>query len=148
MIPKIERLKFEIKFEIDKLTDAVDHFGLGEDGVNSDILFEFSSNPIDLRGNIATIDLDFNKVGFLLSKGKVLHLSVANSTDGFGVLLEHGKVAFDGLFALVGFPSLGCFGESLLLAAVPALVVSSSDFIGKMSGPDGLQMNIYKCLRL
>jgi hypothetical protein len=63
---------------------------------------------------------------------------VANSTNRFGVLFKHGKVAFDGFFTIFGFPSLAGFGESLLLAAVPALVVSTSDFIGKMSSPDGL----------
>jgi len=77
-------------------------------------------------------------VGLLLAKRKSLHLGVADGTDGLGVLLEHIQVTLDGFLAILGFPTLGGLGESLLFAGEPVFVESSSDLFGKMSSPDGL----------
>ena len=119
-------------------TNAIDHFVLGEDGVDSDFLFEVIFAPVDLVSDGTTIDLDFNKVGLLLTEGEALHLGVADSTDGDGVLLQQFQITVDGLLTIFGFPSLGRLGESLLLAGIPVLVESSLDFISKTGSPDGL----------
>jgi len=119
-------------------TDAIDHFGLGEDSVDGHVLLEVFLAPVDLLGDGATVDLDFHDVCLFLAEGESLHLRVADGTDGNGVLFEHGQVAVDGGLALVGLPALGGLGESLLLGRIPAAVESALDFIGKMGGPDGL----------
>jgi len=120
-------------------TDNVDHLGLGEDSVDGDLLFEVAGGPVDLLGDVfTTIDLDFDDVSLLLSKRKTLHLGVADSSNGLGVLLDHSDVSVDGLLAILRLPSLGSLGEGLLLGAVPASVESSSGLVGNVAGPDGL----------
>jgi len=120
-------------------TDNVDHLGLGEDSVDGDLLFEVAGGPVDLLGDVVTtIDLDFDDVSLLLSKRKTLHLGVADSSNGLGVLLDHSDVSVDGLLAILRLPSLGSLGEGLLLGAVPASVESSSGLVGNVAGPDGL----------
>jgi len=120
-------------------TDNVDHLGLREDSVDGDLLFEVAGGPVDLLGDVVTtIDLDFDDVSLLLSKGKTLHLGVADSSNGLGVLLDHSDVSVDGLLAILRLPSLGSLGEGLLLGAVPASVESSSGLVGNVAGPDGL----------
>ena len=67
-------------------TNGVDHLVLGEDGVDGDLLLEVVVAPLDLLGNGTTVDLDLDQVGLLLAEGESLHLSVADGTDGDGVL--------------------------------------------------------------
>lgn len=120
-------------------TNNVDHLGLGEDSVDGDLLFEVAGGPVDLLGDsVATVDLDFDDVSLLLSKRKTLHLGVADSSDGLGVLLDHSDVSVDGLLAILRLPSLGSLGEGLLLGVVPASVESSLGFVRDVVGPDGL----------
>jgi len=119
-------------------TNAIDHFVLGKDGVDSDFLFEVIFAPVDLVSDGTTIDLDFNEVGLLLTEGEALHLGVADGTDRDGVLLQQFQITVDRLLTIFGFPSLGRLGEGLLLAGIPVLVESSLDFISKTGSPDGL----------
>ena len=119
-------------------TNAINHFVLGEDGVDSNFLFEVILAPFDLVSDGTTIDLDFNEVGLLLTEGKTLHLGVADGTDRDGVLLQQFQITIDGFLSIFGFPLLGRLGESLLLAGIPVLVESSLDFISKTGSPDGL----------
>ena len=119
-------------------TNAINHFVLGEDGVDGNFLFEVILAPFDLVSDRTTIDLDFNEMGLLLTEGKTLHLGVADGTDRNGVLLQQFQITIDGLLTIFGFPLLGRLGEGLLLAGIPVLVESSLDFISKTGSPDGL----------
>jgi len=69
-------------------TDAIDHLVFGENSIDWDGIFEVISDPIDFIGDRTTIDLDFHKVGLLLSKGESRHLGMANGPDGDGMLLQ------------------------------------------------------------
>jgi len=119
-------------------TNGVDHLVLGEDGVDGDLLLEVVVAPLDLLGNGTTVDLDLDQVGLLLAEGESLHLSVADGTDGDGVLLEKSQVTVNGLLAILGLVLLGGLGESLLLGREPVLVESAADFVGETGSPDGL----------
>merc|ERR1719462_17002 len=103
-------------------TNAINHFVLGEDGVDGNFLFEVILAPFDLVSDGTTIDLDFNEMGLLLTEGKALHLGMADGTDRNGVLLQQFQITIDGL----------------LLAGIPVLVESSLDFISKTGSPNGL----------
>lgn len=107
---------------------------MGEDFINSDFLFEVLSGEVDLLGNGASVDLDFEDVSLLLSEVKEIELGVSDDSDDLAVFLDSIQLSSDGLFV---FPLLGILGEGLLLGVNPVLIESSLEFSGQVLGPDG-----------
>ena len=62
-------------------TNNVDHFVVVEDGSDSDFLFEVLVSEIDLVSNGASVNLDFEKVGLLLSQVQKVVLGVDEDSD-------------------------------------------------------------------
>jgi len=119
--------------------DDIDHLVLREDVLDGDCLLHESAGEVDLLGDRAAVQLNLVNVRLLLPFAKKLDLRVRNNADDSAVLLHLGEILLDLLLALLGGPLLGIFGESLLLRGVPVLVEASSDFLGEMLGPDGLE---------
>jgi hypothetical protein len=129
-------------------TDNVEHFVLLEDLADSDFLFELGLGEIDFFSDVlASVDLDFEDVGLLLSEVEVIELGVGDDSDDLArklaetppqvpVFLDSIQLSGDGLFI---FPLLGVLGESLLLGVNPVLVESSLEFSGQVLSPDGGQ---------
>jgi hypothetical protein len=113
----------------------VDHLVLLEERGNLNFLLKVLAGPVNLLGNVTTVDLDFHNVSLLLANLSLADLSVSNDADDRAVLLDTLKLTGDllGAFSVL----LGVLGESLLLGAVPVLVEAATDFIGKMLSPDG-----------
>lgn len=118
-------------------TDNVEHFVLLEDLADSDFLFELGLGEIDFFSDVlASVDLDFEDVGLLLSEVEVIELGVGDDSDDLAVFLDSIQLSGDGLFI---FPLLGVLGESLLLGVNPIFVESSLEFSGQVLSPDGGQ---------
>jgi len=81
--------------------DDVDHLVLSEDVVNVDLLLEQVEGIVDLVGDGATVDLDFEQVSLLGSKTQSTDLSVGNEADARAVLLDASEIAVNGLGALL-----------------------------------------------
>lgn len=104
--------------------DAVDHFILGEDILDRDLLLKMLTGKVNLVGNGATIELDLNDVGLLLSAPEKLLLSVADDSDDLTILLHLGKILLNLLLAKVILPLLAGLGECLLLRLRPVWEIS------------------------
>jgi hypothetical protein len=115
-------------------TDNINHFVLGEDGVDWDLLLEELSAEVNLIRDGSTVNLDFNNVGLLLTDLNLRDLSVHDGANDLAVLLGSGDLSSHLVVITV---SLGVLGESLLLGLVPALIESASAFIAQVLGPDG-----------
>jgi len=117
-------------------TEDIDHFVLVEDLGNSDFLFEVLSGEIDLLGDSTTVDLDFEDMSSLLSKVKLVQLSVDDDSDNLAVFLDSVEFSGDVLFIR---PFLGILGEGLLLGVHPVFIESSLELSAQMLSPDGGQ---------
>jgi len=117
-------------------TEDIDHFILVEDLGNSDFLFEVLSGEINLLGDSTTVDLDFEDMSSLLSKVKLVQLSVNDNSDNLGVFLDSVEFSGDVLFIR---PFLGILGEGLLLGVHPVFIESSLELSAQMLSPDGGQ---------
>lgn len=115
----------------------VQDLALGEDLGDLNLLFEQVLGEIDLSSDVTTVDLDLQKVGDLLSESQLSDLGVGKDAHNLAVLLDAVQLSLVLKRLLGGL--LGVLGESLLLGAVPVLVESALDLIGKMGGPDGGQ---------
>jgi len=113
----------------------INHFVLLEEGGDFDFLLEVLTGPVNLLGNVTTVDLDFHNVGLLLTNLGLADLGVGNDADNATVLLDTLEFTGDLLGALSVL--LSVLGEGLLLGAVPVLVEASTDLVGKMLSPDG-----------
>jgi len=113
----------------------INHFVLLEEGGDFDFLLEVLTGPVNLLGNVTTVDLDFHNVGLLLTNLGLADLGVGNDADNATVLLDTFEFTGDLLGAL-SVP-LSVLGEGLLLGAVPVLVEAATDLVGKMLSPDG-----------
>lgn len=115
--------------------DDINHLVLLEEGSNINFLLEVLTGPVNLLGNVATVNLDLHDVSLLLANLSLADLGVGNDADNAAVLLDTLKLAGDllGAFSVL----LGVLGESLLLGAVPVLVEAATDLVGKMFSPDG-----------
>lgn len=117
-------------------TDDIDHFVLVEDGVDLNFLFEVVVGKVNLLGDGATVDLDFEDVVLLLAElGEGLKLGGADSTDDGTVLLNSVQIHFEGLFLVVIL--LGVLGEGFLLGVHPVLVEATEGVLVEFLGPDG-----------
>ncbi len=95
-------------------SDAVDHLVLLEDGVDLHWLLEEAVAERNLVLGGAAVDLDFHKMGLLLSEGGFANLGVGENSDDGAVLLDALEFAGDG--GAFGFGVLlSVLGESLLL---------------------------------
>jgi len=116
-------------------TNDVDHFVITEDGSDSDFLFEVLVGEVDLLGDGASVDLDFEEVGLLLSQGQKVVLGVDKDSDNSAVFLDSVELEGDGFSTVLVFSRV--LGESLLLGVNPVLVESSLELVAEMLGPDG-----------
>ena len=73
----------------------------------------------------------------LLSQLDLSNLCVGKYTHDLAVLLDGGKISFDGRGVLDGL--LGVFGECLLLGSVPILVESALAIIIQVTSPYSLE---------
>jgi len=118
--------------------DSIDHLVVGEDLSDSNLLLELGLGPVNLGGNISTIDLDLHKVSLSLSELALLDLGGAENSDDLAVLSDSLDVSLNVLLgSLILGVSLGVSGESSLLGDVVVLVESSDDTSWKVLGPDG-----------
>lgn len=62
-------------------TNSVNTLILGEDLTDGDLLLELGEAPVDLLLNAATVNLDFDDVGLLLSEVKLLGLRCNDNAD-------------------------------------------------------------------
>jgi hypothetical protein len=108
-----------------------------EDRVNVEVLLEEVLGEVNLVGDGTSVDLDFAKVGHLLSQLDLADLGMGEHTHHTAVLLDAVQLKLD-VLGLLGV-LLGILGESLSLGAVPVLVESALDLIGQMLSPDGGQ---------
>jgi hypothetical protein len=121
-------------------TNSVDALVLLEDLTNGNLLFELAVGPVNLLGNITTVNLDFHDVGLGLAEVQLAVLGGANHTHDGSVLLDAGDVAVHGVLVGLGaLVSLGVLGEGLLLGVVPVLVEAAEHIFVEVLGPDGLE---------
>lgn len=92
---------------------------------------------VDLVGNAAAVHLDFHKVRFLLFEAGLADLGVGEDANDRAVLLNAFKLA-GSVGALALGVLFGILGESLLLAAVPALVESRREAGVRFSPQPGI----------
>lgn len=71
----------------------VNVFVVFKDLSNSDFLLELRLSPVDLLGNVSSVDLNLNNMSFLLSEVEEMDLSVSNNSDDSGVLLDSVKIS-------------------------------------------------------
>jgi len=119
--------------------DDVHHFILREDVLDRNSFLHQAAGKVDFFGNCTAIQLDLVDVGLLLTLTKELDLGVSDNADDSAIFLHLGEILFDLLFAILGRPFLGIFGEGLLFGGIPVLVKAASDLLGEMLGPDGLE---------
>jgi len=93
----------------------VDQFVLLEDGVNANLLLEKLGGEVNLSSNGATVDLDLENVGLLLTEVEDGDLGVGDNSDDLAVLLDAGQLAIDGGSLLLSSVVLGILGEGIFL---------------------------------
>jgi len=121
-------------------SNGVDHFVVLEDFSDSDLSLQLAFGPVNFLGDIASVDLDFDEVGFPLSEIELAHLGAGEDSDDLAVLLYSVDVSLDGgLRFVVLLPSLLILGEGLLLGSRPVLIESPLEVIGDFLSPDGGQ---------
>lgn len=116
----------------------VDLLTLGEDGVDVDLLLEELLGELNLLLNRATVDLDLQDVGLLLTEVELEDVSVGNDTDDLGVLLHGLDVISELSLTLSSGVLLGVAGEGLVLGTVPVLVHTTEELVIEMLGEDSL----------
>lgn len=118
--------------------NGINHVVLGEDSVDGHGALEELEAPVDLSGDVTTVDLDLGDVGLLLTKLDFLDVGVADQTNDAAVLLHASKLLLHVLVGLVSDASSVAV-EGLFLAAVPVLVEHTLDGLAQVLGPDGGQ---------
>jgi len=107
--------------------DGVDELVLVEDVVDWDFLFKEGFGEVDFGGGVASVDLDFHDVGFLLAEFDETSLSMCNDPDD-GAIFFHAIEFSVYCFSFVLSPFLCVLGECLSLTSVPIFVQSSQKF--------------------
>lgn len=109
-----------------------------EDLSDGNLLLELAVGPVDLLGDVASVDLDLHDVRLVLSELELADLGGNENTDDGTVLLDSLKISLDGGLGLVVFlESGGVLGEGLLLGGHPVLVEASLDVLVELGSPDG-----------
>lgn len=111
-----------------------------EDLTDGDLLFELAESPVDLLGDVTTINLDFHDLSLVLSKLDLADLSSSKNADNSAVLLDAFEVSVDGLFVFsVMLVLVSVLGESLFLGVHPVLVEAAFDIVVELGSPDSLE---------
>lgn len=117
-------------------------FGLLEDGVNADLLFEEGFSELELGLGITTVDLDFLDEGLLGADALIAELAVlgvSDDADDSGVLLEAAEGDSASGNTSLGLLVLTEASEGLLLALLPVGVEAALEFAGDVVSPDGAE---------
>jgi hypothetical protein len=131
-VTDVETLDHAFKSATAGDTDGVDLLTLLEDSSDLDFLLEISSGEIDLLGDVASIDLNFDDLSLLCFKRGKFWLGVGDDTDESAFFLHGLKLLFEEL-GLLG--SLGLvFGESILNNSV-VLIESTFAGLSNVAGP-------------
>jgi len=107
-------------------SNGVDEFVLVEDVVDGDFLFKEVFGEVDFGVGVASVDLDFHDVGFLLAEFDEAGLSVGNYSND-GTIFLHASEFSVYCFSFILSPFLCVLGESLSLTSVPIFVQSSQE---------------------
>jgi len=117
-------------------------FGLLEDGVDADLLFEERFSEAELSLDVTTVDLDFLDESLLGADALVAELTVlgvSDDTDDGGVLLEAAESDGASSDTSLGLLVLSEASEGLLLALLPVLVEAALELGGDVVSPDGTE---------
>merc|ERR1719430_1237780 len=117
----------------------VDHFILGKDCANGNLLLEMIPGKVDLVCDRSSVELDLHDVSLLLPASENLHLGVHDNTDGGAILLHLVEILFNLLLAKIISPLRARLGESLLLRLGPVLVEPPLAFLTNVLSPDSLE---------
>ena len=131
-------------FETVTAGDGADvaRLGLGEDGVDADLLLEEGLGELELVLGGATVDLDFLDEGLLGLDALVAELAVlgvGDDADDGGVLLEAAEGDGAGGNTGLGLLVLAEAGEGLLLGLLPVGVEAALELGGDVVSPDGAE---------
>ncbi len=115
------RIKWNITFESFSLSDAndINHFVLGENLLDGNLLLEMFASPVNFVGNGAAVKLDFHDVGLLLASLQQLLLSVAEHTDDLAIFLNLRQFFLNLFLADFILPLGASLGKGLLLGLGP-----------------------------
>merc|ERR1719203_770834 len=117
-------------------TNGINHLVGGEDSVNGDGVLEKGNTPVDLVGDVATVDLDLHQMSLLLTKVQRADLGVSQDADNLAVLLDAVQLGLHVGVVLVT-DARGVAGERLSLAAVPVLVKATLQLNAQVLHPHG-----------
>ena len=118
--------------------DSINHLVVLEDLTDGDFSFKFRDSPVNLGGNVSSVNLDFHKVGLSLSELAFLDLSGDEDSNDRAVLSDSLDISVDvflGVLWLGVF--LGVVLESVLLGSIVVLIESSDDTRWEVLSPDG-----------
>jgi len=118
---------------------SINHLILVEDGIDRDWLLKKSLSEGDLVFHGSSVDLDLDELSSSGSSDDLGGLGVSQNSERSAILLHlsEGSLGDLGVLSVL----LGVLGEGLLLGRIPGLVVSSSNIIGKMVGPDSGELS-------
>ena len=100
-------------------TNDVNHLVLGKDFLDRYFFLEVFASKVNLVGNGASVQLDLDDVGLLLTAPQQLLLGVADQTDDSAVFLHLSKIFLNFLLAKIIFPFEARLCKSLLLGLRP-----------------------------
>ena len=117
-------------------SDGVNQFVLRENGADRNLVPEEILAEIDLRRNIATVELGFQDYGILRDRGRLGGLRVNDSPDDRAVLLNPVDLC---IHTAVGRIALTVSRKGLLLALVPVSVEAAAALLAEISRLCGCQ---------
>ena len=118
--------------------DSINHLIVLENFTDGDFSFEFGDSPVDLSGDVTTVNLDFHEVSLLLSKLAFLNLSGNKDSNDRAVLSDSLDISVDVFLGVLGLRIfLGVVLESVLLGDIVVLIESSDDVSWEVLSPDG-----------
>lgn len=123
-------------------SDNIGALVVGEDIGDSDLLLEVLLGPLDLGGDITTVNLDFHDVVLVLSESELADLGGAEDSDDGAVLGNSVLGSLDGV--LVGgseLVSVLVLGEGFLGGVLVVSVHTSLGVFIKVLGPDGGELS-------
>jgi len=119
-------------------TNSVNALVVSKDFTDGDLLLELAVGPVDLLGDVASVNLDLHDVSLVLSEVELADLGGDEDTHDGAVLLDSLEVSLDGSLGLVVLlEALSVLGEGLLLGVHPVLVESALDILVELGSPDG-----------
>ena len=121
-------------------SNGIDHFIFRKDRGNRDRMFKELIAEVDLvRYTLPAIDLDLHQVRFLLMEMlQLANLSMCNETNHWAVLFHSIKLVGN-LLAVRRSDAGRIFGESLLLALIPVLDKTTTNFFTEVASKNGAE---------